>query len=229
MSNLPAAILLDLDGTLVDTEPIWAQSEIHQMASLGVPWTIEQAAQLVGTTAEVTMATLEAQMRQFGVDPDQLDKKQFYGKMVVYVIKSIKAGLKWMPGARELLLDIAETGMACALVSSSPPDLVDAAFAHFPRRAVSVVVNGKMVSRGKPHPEAYLLAAEKLGVNPADCLVVEDTTPGALAGLAAGAVVVTVPGLMPMEDRPGQVKLPGLDGVDVASLRQIFAEVRGVQ
>jgi len=219
-----AAVLLDFDGTLADTEPIWIESEMAAMAKIGVPWSFEQARQLTGSTAEATKATLSAQMELYGVTPPM---DQFYSDMAHQVTDHIKAdGVNWLPGARELLVDLGAHQMPCALVSVSPPHLVNAALAQFPADVITVAINGRMVKQGKPDPEGYCLAASRLGVDPTNCIIIEDSFVGTQAGLSAGAVVIAVPGLVELDDQPGMIKLPGLKGVDLARLREIFRQAR---
>jgi len=224
----PRAVLLDYDGTLVDTEPYWMQVEIDVMNSFGVPWGMDDARQLCGTSREYSLAVQFAQLAAHGVDLATVDVDAFYEQLCQGVIDAVEQhGLTWLPGARELLADLRATGTPCAVVSNSPTSVLTSGLRQFPDGAISAVVDGDVVSAGKPDPEGYRLAAAMLGVDAADCIVVEDTRSGAEAGLAAGAVVVTVPGQFDVPDLPGVVKVPGLAGLTTARLREIFAEERG--
>jgi len=224
----PAAVLLDFDGTLADTEPLWCQGEIDLLGARGVPWTDEQARSLCGTTRAVSMQTLWAQMARHGVDVGAMDPDAFYEDLwhAVYAA-AVRDGLPWLPGVVDLLADLADEGVPCALVSSSPRPMLEEYVSLFPRNSIAVVVAAEDVAAGKPAPDGYLLAAEWLGVDPRDCLVIEDSASGTAAGRMAGAVVVAVPQMRPLEDEPGQVILDDLAGMTTARLREIFAEVRG--
>lgn len=228
-TNLPPlAVLFDYDGTLVDTEGYWMRAEIEQLGAFGVPWTMEQAAHLCGTSREFSVKTLYGQMSAHGVDVSQIDDDAFYEFQCQFVIDCVRRdGLPWLPGAKRLLEDLAANQIPGAVVSSSPGHVLEPGLGAFPPGAISVVVDGRMVARNKPDPESYKLAAERLGVDPVDCVVIEDSVSGAAAGLAAGAVVLTVPSRQSVPPRPGQIALPGLEGVDVARLRQLFAQARG--
>lgn len=221
------AVLFDFDGTLVDTEPYWMQGEIELLGQWGVPWDLERASQLCGTSREYSQGVLLDQMASHGVDVEAIDADEFYGRLCQMVIDQMGLfGAKWMPGVKALIDDLAEHGLPCAVVSASPPEVLAAGLADFPPGVISVVVDGQMVRQSKPAPDGYLLAAARLGVEAADCVVIEDTVSGAAAGRAAGAVVVAVPGQHHLPDEPGQVVLASLDGVDTAYLSQLYAEVR---
>jgi len=222
----PLAVLFDYDGTLVDTEPYWMQSEVDLFADFGVPWTTEDARRLCGTSREYSLRVQFEHLSRHGVDVSQLDSEEFYGRLSQRVMDSVtQHGVTWLPGARELLLDLQAEGVPCAIVSNSPARVLAAGLSQFPEGTIGAVIDGDMVEEGKPDPQGYRLAATQLGVDAADCIVVEDTATGAAAGLAAGAVVAVVPGQFPVPDAPGQVKLTGLTGVDTAGLRELFAKV----
>ncbi|MCL2316426.1 MAG: HAD family phosphatase [Actinomycetia bacterium] len=223
----PLAVLLDYDGTLVDTEPLWIQGEIDLLTGYGVPWTYEQGRLLCGTSREVSMAALLAAMAEHGRDGD-VDPDAFYDQLWRTVdVRAHADGLPWLPGAVDLLAGLAEAGVPCALVSASPRPMLDSALASFGRHSISVVIAGGDMPEAKPAPDGYLMAAERLGVDPADCLVIEDTEAGTAAGRAAGAVVVAVPRMRALPPSPGQVNLAGgLAGVTPDRLRELYAQVR---
>jgi len=226
----PAAILIDFDGTLVDTEPYWMQGEIDMLAELGVPWTLEEASQLCGTSREYSQSVLFDQLATHGIDVDAIDPDVFYADLCSRVVERIdRLGAPWLPGVPDLLAEIAADGRPCAIVSASPPTVLTAGLAKVPDGTVKAVVNGEMVAESKPSPEGYLMAAQMLGVDIADCVVIEDTVSGTTAGRAAGAVVVAVPGQQDVAEAAGQVILPSLDGVGLARLGQLFRQVRGAE
>jgi len=206
------------------------QGEVDLLAEYGVPWTLEEASVLCGTSREFSQSVLTAQMASHGVDVATLDDDVLYGDLCDRVIGQInRVGAPALPGVSELLADIAAHDLPCAVVSASPPGVLAAGLACFPEGIISAVVNGEMVTESKPSPEGYLLAASMLGVDAADCVVIEDTVAGAAAGLAAGAVVVAVPSLQTIDEAPGQVILSSLRGVDVARLGQLYRQARGQQ
>jgi len=228
VNSYPAAVLFDFDGTLVDTEPYWMRGEIDMLAECGVPWGVEQASELCGTSREYSQSVLLAQLAAHGVKVDDIDLDEFYGELCGRVVDQInRFGANWLPGVPALLEDIKAHNIPCAVVSASPSSVLAAGLARFPDGVISVVVDGDMVAESKPQPDGYLLAAKRLGVRAADCVVIEDTISGATAGRAAGAVVVAVPGQHSLPEAPGQVIIPSLDGVDAARLGELFYQVRG--
>jgi len=227
-TSLPAAVLLDFDGTLVDTEPYWMQGEFDLLGSYGVPWDDERSQQLCGTSKEVSLEVLLGQMASHGVDTSKIDSEEFYEALSQLVIDRIeRLGAPWLPGVPALLADLKAHAMPCAVVSSSPAGVLEAGLEKFPDGVISIVVNGQSVANSKPSPDGYLLAAQLLGVDARDCVVLEDTVSGTAAGRASGAVVIAVPRLYELPDEPGQVVVPNLEGFDVAKLRELFAQVRG--
>jgi len=222
--------LIDFDGTLVDTEPFWMQSEVDALAAFGVPWTLEQARPLCGTSREYSQGVLTAQLAAHGVDVGALDPDDFYADIYGRVIEKIQRfGTPWLPGVPALLADIAADGRPCAVVSASPPSVLAAGLATVPDGVISAVVNGQMVTESKPSPEGYLLAASMLGVDAAGCVVIEDTVSGTAAGRAAGAVVIAVPTMQTIDVAPGQVIVPSLEGIGLTRLGEIFRQVRGLE
>ena len=135
-------------------------------------------------------------------------------------------GPPWLPGDKELVSEISAAGVPMALVSSSPPELLHAGLQHMPVGLFQTVVSGPEMPRGKPAPDAYLLAADRLGVDAADCVVIEDSVPGAASGRAAGAVVIGVPCMHPLPDAPVQINLGSLAGLTLGDLTRIWHEVR---
>jgi HAD superfamily hydrolase (TIGR01509 family) len=212
------AVLFDMDGLLIDSEPLWFQVETEVMTRLGGTWTEADQEALLGSSLDRSVRYF-MERAQVPADPAEIGDWMVGG----IVAKVRDHGVPIMPGAVELVGDVAAAGLPYALVTSSQRRFVDAVLArtglHFP-----VMVTGSDVSRGKPDPEPYLLASSRLGVPPGQCLVLEDSPTGVAAAEAAGCFVVAVPTLGGVEPRPGRWVLPSLAGVDVAWLRQAWAE-----
>ena len=209
--TLPAAVLWDMDGTLVDTEPDWIAIERALVGSCGGTWTDHDSVNLVGS------ALLEAgeYIRVRGNVP--MTAEQIVETMVEWMVERLKRSVAWRPGARELLADLRANGVPCALVTMSYRQLADVVVSALPPESFGATVTGDEVVKGKPHPEPYLRAARELGVDTSDCVVIEDSTTGARAGLAAAARVVAVPNIVPV-DVAGVVTVPTLAGMDTARL-----------
>lgn len=206
-----AAVLWDMDGLLVDSEPVWTVAETELMASLGAEFTPELKGAMVGSRLDVAVPLL---LRAAGsdADPDEMG-----ASLLARMVELFSAELPLMPGALELLDELVDDGVPCALVSSSYRLLVDAVLAGLPPRPdrhsrFTVTIAGDEVARGKPDPEAYRTAARRLRVDPAHCVVLEDSVAGTLSGEAAGCTVVAVP-TVAVPEAAGRLVVPSL--VDV--------------
>lgn len=219
LTDLPAAVLWDFDGTLVDTEPIWFRSEYELMAELGAEWNDELAHQLVGSDLLTGASVMLEVAGRTDIDPVAAVQR-----MIAKVIAALTAGeFTWRPGARELLAHMQDEGVPCALVSASWRPILHTVLEGMASHPFEVVIAGDDVSRGKPHPEPYLTAAARLGVRPEDCLVVEDSVTGAAAGNAAGCVVAAVPNVVEVPPAERRFHLESLAGIDMIRLRALMA------
>ena len=129
--------------------------------------------------------------------------------------------MPWRPGARELLAEAVAAGVPCALVTMSYQRFVDPILAELPEGTFTEVVTGDSVSQGKPHPEPYLTAAKLLGVQPEDCLAVEDSDPGTTSAVAAGCLVLVIPNHVPVSTGERRIHRDTLAGLDLAALRRL--------
>jgi len=182
------AVLFDLDGVLVDSEPNWDRVRTDWAAAHGRVWTGDDQRAVMGANSR---GWAEIVRRRLGLDvpPGQIEDEVVRG-----VVGQFRAGLvRVVPGAPEAVRRIAARYPA-AIASSSHRDAIEAALDLLGLRDVlGAVVSSDEVEAGKPAPDVYLLAARRLGADPARCLVVEDSVNGVLAGRAAGAHVVLVP------------------------------------
>jgi HAD superfamily hydrolase (TIGR01509 family) len=211
MNPLPAAVLWDMDGTLVDTEPDWIATEHELVRSYGGNWTEEDSVNLVGSS----LMDAGEYIRTRGELP--LTAAEVVDVMVERMIERLKESLTWRPGARELLDDLRVSGVPCALVTNSFRRLTDVVVCALPPETFALTVTGDEVTRGKPHPEPYLRAARGLGVAADQCIVIEDSKNGARSGLAAGARVVMVPNMVAAEVA-GAVTVASLSGLRASDL-----------
>jgi HAD superfamily hydrolase (TIGR01509 family) len=213
----PAAVLWDMDGTLVDTEPYWLEAEIALVESYGGAWTTEHSKALVGNDLRVSARYI----REHGNVP--LETDEIVLRLLDGVIARMRDHVPWRPGARRLLAELRENDVPCALVTMSWQSLARTFLDAVPPGTFAVVVTGDQVTRGKPHAEPYLHAARLLGVDPVDALAVEDSPTGVASATAAGVPVLAVPHVLPVAKAAGRVVHPSLDGVDLAFLRRLFA------
>ncbi len=216
--RLPAAVLWDMDGTLVDTEPYWIQAEFDLAARHGGAWSREHALNLVGQDLLDSGRYIREHM---GID---LEPSEIVEQLLDSVVEQVERAVPWRPGARELLADLASYGVPCALVTMSYRRFVAPVLAALPAEAFRVVVTGDAVSRGKPHPEPYLKAAQELRVDPAACLAIEDSNTGARSAEAAGCVVLVVPNHVPVLDGDRRVFRESLLDVRATGVAAIRSE-----
>lgn len=205
-----------MDGTLVDTEAYWIAREFEVVAEHGNgAWTRAHAHALVGLDLR-DAARYISQHGEVHLPTDDIVQLLLDG-----VVARVQQHVPWRPGARELLADLSVAGIPCALVTMSWRRLTDALLPALPSGTFATVVTGDDVSQGKPHPEAYLTAAARLGVPPQHCLAIEDSPTGARSAHAAGCITLTVPQLVPIPQGIGHHQVATLAGLDVAQLRQI--------
>ena len=211
----PAAVLWDLDGTVVDTEPFWIRAETEMVAAHGGVWTEADAHALVGSDLLDSAAYLQ---RVGGVDMDAVD---IVTTLMERVIEMMAGSPPWQPGAVELLGALKGAGVPCVLVTMSWRRLAGAVVDLLPPGTFAATVAGDEVARGKPHPEPYLAAARLLGVDPADCVAIEDSPTGARSAGAAGCFVIGVPHVVELPAEAVDVIVPSLADLDVPALRRL--------
>ena len=213
--RLPAAVLWDMDGTLVDTEPYWIASEFELAERHGAWWSREDALALVGRdlidAAEIIRARMGLTLAPARIVEELLDG----------VIARVRETVPWRPGARELLEHLRESQVPCALVTMSYERFVAPILEHLPPETFRAIVTGDTVERGKPHPEPYLAAAAALGVMAANCLAIEDSTTGVTSAENAGCRVLVVPNHVPVVPGPQRVFRSSLAGLTLADLCEL--------
>ena len=185
-----SAIFFDMDGTLVDSEPLWLAAEIEVMKDVGIIWTAEdQLACLGGPRAKTERIMQEKSgfIKLDGYFGDALDD---------LMEKKLTTELKLIPGALDLISECKSNGLKCALVTASGGRLMNVVLKHFPLNTFDIVVSGDDVSKSKPDPEPYLMAASKLLVDIEKSVVLEDSVTGVTSGLASGAQVIGIPHLV---------------------------------
>ena len=210
--GLPEAVLWDMDGTLVETEPYWIESEYELVEQYGGTWSHEHALNLVGNDLIVSGRYIR---EHAGID---LEPSQIVEELLDKVVARIEKAVPWRPGAVELLTDLREHGVRCALVTMSYRRFVAPVLAALPEGAFEVVVTGDAVTQGKPHPEPYQKAAGILGIDPAQALAIEDSNTGARSAEAAGCLVLVVPNHVPVLPGERRVLVDTLVGLTAKTL-----------
>ncbi|MEV4974143.1 HAD family hydrolase [Streptomyces scopuliridis] len=210
------AVLLDMDGTLVDTEGFWWEAEVEVFKALGHvldetwrevvvggPMTRSASFLIEATGAAITLAELTVLLNDTFED-------------------RIGRDLPLMPGANRLLTELAAHDVPTALVSASHRRIIDRVLASLGPENFALTVAGDEVPRTKPHPDPYLLAARGLGADPARCAVIEDTATGVAAAEAAGCRVIAVPSVAPIAPAAGRTIVGSLEEVDLVFLHRLM-------
>jgi HAD superfamily hydrolase (TIGR01509 family) len=207
--------MFDMDGLLVDSEPLWYLAESAVMARLGGLWTPADQHALVGGSMPSTVRYLLARATR------PAEPATVAGWLREEMIELVLSRpLPAMPGVLGLLTETHAAGLPRALVTSSEPAVVDAVLGRLDVQ-FDVVVCAADVAEAKPDPEGYRLAATKVGADPQRCIALEDSPNGVAAAEAAGYRVIAVPSVVPIADRPGRVVLPTLAGVTLGRLGQL--------
>ncbi|WP_405482574.1 HAD family hydrolase [Streptomyces sp. NBC_00009] len=210
------AVLLDMDGTLVDTEGFWWDAEVAVFGSLGHaldeawrevvvggPMTRSAGFLIEATGADITLPELTVLLN------DGFEER-------------ISSALPLMPGAARLLAELAAHEVPTALVSASHRRIIDRVLTSLGPEFFALTVAGDEVERTKPYPDPYLLAAAGLGADPARCAVIEDTATGVAAAEAAGCHVVAVPSVAPIAPAYRRTVVPSLEHVNLPFLHGLM-------
>ena len=201
-----------MDGTLVDTEPYWIETEYAMAAKYGGTWSQEHALNLVGNALLDSGAYIREHM---GIDRTP---QEIVDELLDGVVERVRREVPWRPGARELLSDLRTQGIPCALVTMSYRRFVALILAMLPDDTFEVIVTGDTVSQGKPHPEPYEKAAAILGVDPRDTVAIEDSNTGARSAQAAGCTVLVVQNHVPVLEGEHRIFVDSLAGADLHAL-----------
>nr|WP_308162015.1 HAD family phosphatase [Microbacterium sp. ISL-59] len=219
MSRKPSAVLWDMDGTLVDTEPYWMAAETALVESFGGSWSHEDALQLVGSGLLDSAVILQ----RAGV---AMEAQAIVDHLTDAVQDSLRtSGVPFRPGARELLRDLRSAGIPTGLVTMSLRRMALSVVGLIDFEAFDLVVAGDDVDNPKPHPEPYLQAAALLDVDITNVIVIEDSPTGVRAGLASGALTLAVPHIVPLDHLGAHQLWPTLAGRSAGDLNDLFDSI----
>jgi len=210
------AVLFDMDGLTINSEPQWLEAEIELTAPYGYNWTTEdQAFCLGGPLSKVGQYMSDVCNQAESGD-------WFHQRIIELMAKKVGDNAVFMPGAKELLKDLQLAGIPLALVSASPRIIVDAALKHVQPLPFKTTISSDDVKITKPNPEGYLKAAEQLGADIRNCLILEDSATGVQAARASGAKVIAVPHLVKIENDFQTKIIKSLEELDIDLLREWF-------
>lgn len=209
----PKAVLWDLDGTIIDSEPYWLISERRLVESFGGEWSEADGLSLVGSG----LLNAAAFLNRRGVD---MPLDDIVKHMVAEVNEMVDHEIPWRPGARELIESIREAGIPQVMVTmsyrSSAVAIADAL------DVFEDLITGDAVAHPKPHPEPYQLGAAAVGVSAKECVALEDSGPGAQSAVAAGCATIAVPLHISMPESPDYTLWHSLVGRDASHIAEVF-------
>ncbi|WP_329221530.1 HAD family phosphatase [Streptomyces microflavus] len=221
----PAAVLFDMDGTLVDTEVLWWETAREVAAGLGHRLTDADAPEVVGRAVADTAAHLigvtggDASALPSTADDRAAALARTAAELTDSFFRKVDAGAPLRPGAAALLASLEGAGVPFALVSASPRSVVDAVVAgSLAGVDFAFTLSADDTVRTKPHPDPYRTAAERFAADPAACVAVEDSPDGTASADAAGCAVLVVPSLLPVAPGRGRTFARSLEEVDLGVL-----------
>ncbi|MBM3682260.1 MAG: HAD family phosphatase [Actinobacteria bacterium] len=213
------ALLIDMDGTLVETETRWWQAEIDVMQKHGSTWDIDDQNLAIGGPLSAVV--------DYMADKSKTEAENIYQELVDSMYKSFtEVAPELQPGWSDILNQAKKSDLQIALVTASNRLLAEALLKssnlekHF-----DVVVASDDLPRTKPHPDPYLHAAKLLGVEVLDCLVFEDSNTGVTSSLAAKMPTIALPGRVLLDERRGMKILQTLKGMNLQDLEKIHKEL----
>ena len=213
------AILWDMDGTLIDSEPMWMDSERILMAKFGYTWSkVDGDYCLGGPLTRVCRYMKE----KSGSD---IPEEWFSSELTKTMLVKIASGVEFMPGAFELLMEARDRGIEQALISASDRPIVDVVLQANPGIFSFAIAAGDL-PRTKPDPLPYIEAAKRFGLQPKDCLVVEDSKVGVTSGLASGALVLALAHFQEIPQSSNIFIRSSLEGVSLDELKLLHSAWR---
>jgi HAD superfamily hydrolase (TIGR01509 family) len=219
-SAMPLAVLWDMDGTLIDSEPYWHESEQDLASAHDKEWSIDNAKSIIGKSLYDSSAILKDHLKS------EMHPHEIIDHLTNHVIGRLEEQIIWRPGARQLLLELREAGIKTALVTMSMRRMALAVANSVGFDAFDLVVAGDDVTYGKPHPEPYLKAATELGVTPEQCMALEDSPTGLASAEAAGVRTIGIENMLQLKPAPNRTVLTTLEGFNLKQLAEIYGGVR---
>ncbi len=219
----PSALFFDMDGTLVDTEPLWLRAETALMAELNYAWTPDDQIHCLG-------GPLTRVGEYMSVKTDRAESASYFmNDLIERVAALFRTGVNFMPGAQNLLESAVTAGIPCALVSASPRILVDAILSQLSGDFFKLSISADDVAETKPNPMCYLQAADQLQVDISESIILEDSLTGISSAQASGAWVLAIPHLVTpsADDRTRIVK--SLEGLSLADMKKLFQDVNNLK
>jgi HAD superfamily hydrolase (TIGR01509 family) len=210
------AVLFDMDGTIIDSEPYWLASEQALAAEHDGVWTANDGLGVIGKDLDES-AKVFKDTTKIALEIDEIKNS-----LSSAVQDKLAKVVPWRPGAQELLLELRNRKVKTALVTMSLRRMAQQVVDAIPFDAFDVIVAGDDVTRGKPHPEAYEKAAALLDFHPSKCIAFEDSITGLTSAESAGTYAIGIPNIIEIPAKPGRILWPTLEGVTYKQLRKLI-------
>lgn len=209
-----------MDGTLIDSENFWLTSEQELAEAHGAIWLPSDGEALIGMSLFDSAQIIKQKLGS------ELDCNEIIEILTNSVLSKLEKAIDWRPGTLQLLAELRAANIKTALVTMSMRRMALVVANSRSEQLFDAVIGGDDVSKGKPDPEPYLLAAERLGVNIAHCIAFEDSETGLRSAESSGAIAVGIPNIVRIAEQKGRIIWPTLSGVTVAHLDRLYRENR---
>lgn len=213
------AVIFDMDGVMIDSEPLWEKTERILLSRKGIEYNPTYRDKIVGLNQNDSGNLLRETFNLL-----ETVEEIITGRIEI-LLGLYEKELELVPGLLPLLKELRKSGFLLALASSSPFRVINFVLDRFSlREFFSVVVSGDTMPFGKPHPDIYLHTANNLGVEPRECVVIEDSINGVKSAKRAGMICIAVPDkrLERKEFQIADVVVDRLDGVSPKMIRNLF-------
>lgn len=208
-----------MDGTLVDSEPIWAEEECKLMAEYGVLWQESDSVACLGGP----ISRLDAYMRN--LVQEKLEPNVLANELVNRMANRLASDTQYAPGAYELICQFRDANLPMALVTASDRSIMDSVLSSFEEKFFKAAICSEDVAISKPNPEGYLLAAKMLDVDIHRCLIIEDSLTGMTAAKDSGAYLLGINPHPKFEMKDRFKSVVGLAEVTMEYLYREFLEI----
>ncbi len=207
------AIIFDMDGVILDSEPIWGEAETRLLAKRGKKYDSNIKPKLMGRS-QLEAMTILAQHYQLDEPIEALSRER------LEIVRSLYAQVNWMPGFLEFLEKVKTTDYKRAIATGTPQEIFNIANERLKlEERIGICITADQIARAKPHPDIFLLAANKLGLEPNTCAVIEDSPNGILAAKAAGMYTIGITTTTPRDQLYADEVVDAFAEIDLRRLR----------
>ncbi len=216
MNNFFSAVLFDMDGLLIDSEPFWLEAEIELTARSGYGWTLQDQSACLGGPLTRLGEYIYSKCNQ------KQSPAYFTQAITELMVAKLVNGAPMMPGASSLIKELASAQIPLAMVSASPRQIVDAALAAHANLPFAITISSDDVARTKPFPDGYLKAASHLGVEIEECLIFEDSLTGMRAAQSSGAYLIAIPHIVHVDEGVKTRVVKSLEEINYQKLEKLY-------